>query len=67
MLTKKKTSVSLDDDLLAWIQSKIKTKKFSSVSHAIEYALEKLRREETKTVNARDGINPSHAARKGDF
>ena len=46
MLIKKKTSVSLDDDLLAWIQNKIKAKKFASVSHAVEYALEKLRREE---------------------
>jgi len=46
-LIKKKTSVSLDDDLLKWIRNKIKEKKFASVSHAVEYALEKLRREES--------------------
>lgn len=45
-MTKKKTSVSLDDNLIKWIHNKIKEKKFASVSHAVEYALEKLRREE---------------------
>jgi Arc/MetJ-type ribon-helix-helix transcriptional regulator len=46
-LTKKKTSVSLDTELLAWIEKKIKEKKFASVSHAVEYALEKLRKTES--------------------
>ena len=46
-LTKRKTSVSLDTELLAWIEKKIKEKKFASVSHAVEYALEELRRTES--------------------
>jgi len=45
-LVKKKTSVSLEEGLLLWIRKKIKEKKFASVSHAIEYALEDLRKRE---------------------
>jgi Arc/MetJ-type ribon-helix-helix transcriptional regulator len=45
-LAKKKTSVSLDDELLLWIEKKIKEKKFASVSHAVEYALEELKKRE---------------------
>jgi len=44
---KRKTSISLDSDLLRWIHEKIEEKKFASVSHAVEYALERLRREES--------------------
>lgn len=44
---KKKTSVSLEEEALAWIKKKIKEKKFASVSHAVEYAIEQLRRQET--------------------
>jgi len=43
-LTKKKTSVSLDEQLLSWIEKKMKEKKFASISHAIEYALEELKK-----------------------
>jgi Arc/MetJ-type ribon-helix-helix transcriptional regulator len=43
---KLKTSVSLDEELLKWIERKIKEKKFTSVSHAVEYALEQLRNQE---------------------
>jgi Arc/MetJ-type ribon-helix-helix transcriptional regulator len=45
-MPRRKTSVSLDEDTLKWISEKIKEKKFRSVSHAVEYALEKLRKEE---------------------
>ena len=46
-MTKKKTSISLNDGLLEWIQEKIKEKRFASTTHAIEYALEQLRKEES--------------------
>ena len=46
MAKKKKTSVSLDDEILMWIEKKIKEKKFASVSHAVEYALEELKKRE---------------------
>jgi len=42
---KLKTSVALDEDLLKWIDKEIKTKRFASRSHAIEYAIESLRKE----------------------
>ena len=39
-----KTSVALDEELLTWIDSQIKTKRFANRTHAIEYALEQLRK-----------------------
>ena len=42
---KLKTSVALDEDLLRWIDGMIKRKVFASRSHAVEYALEHLRKE----------------------
>ena len=43
---KRKTSISLDEDLLEWINKKIREKRFASVTHAIEYALVKIKNEE---------------------
>jgi Arc/MetJ-type ribon-helix-helix transcriptional regulator len=45
-LAKRKTSVSLDHELLLWIDKKINERKFASVSHAVEYALEELKKKE---------------------
>jgi len=45
-MIKKKTSVSLDEETLEWIKKKIEEKRFASVSHAVQYALEKLREKE---------------------
>ncbi|KPV61868.1 MAG: hypothetical protein AOA66_1540 [Candidatus Bathyarchaeota archaeon BA2] len=45
-MAKRKTSVSLNEETLAWIHKKIEEKKFASVSHAVEYALERLRKTE---------------------
>jgi len=44
MARKIKTSINLDEDLIKWIDSEIKTKRFANRTHAIEYALEQLRR-----------------------
>ena len=52
-LSKRKTSVSLDEETLTWIEKKIKEKKFASVSHAVEYAIEQLRRQETSRAQRR--------------
>jgi Arc/MetJ-type ribon-helix-helix transcriptional regulator len=38
-MTKLKISITLDEDLIEWIKSKIKDKTFSSASHAANYAL----------------------------
>ncbi len=40
---KLKTSIALDADLLKWIDSQIETKRFANRTHAIEYALQKLK------------------------
>jgi Arc/MetJ-type ribon-helix-helix transcriptional regulator len=43
-MTKKiKTSIALDEDLLKWIDEQVKTKRFANRTHAIEYALTKLK------------------------
>ncbi len=34
-----KTGVTLDPDLFYWVQSKIKTKDFSNITHAVEKGL----------------------------
>lgn len=41
-----KTSVALDEELIKWIDSLILTKRFANRTHAIEYALQKLRETE---------------------
>jgi len=43
-----KTSVAVDEDLLKWVDEMVKTKRFASRTHAIEYALQKLKKEEIK-------------------
>ena len=39
-------NTSMNEELLKWIKEKIKEKRFASVTHAIQYALEKIRREQ---------------------
>ena len=38
-----KTGITLDPDMYEWIQSKIKTKEFSTLTHAVERGLMLLR------------------------
>ena len=45
---KKKTSIALDEDLLSWIDEMVKNKRFANRTHAIEYALQRLREREKK-------------------
>jgi len=40
---KVKTSIALDEDLIMWIDEMVKTKRFANRTHAIEFALQKLR------------------------
>ena len=42
---KEKFSISVDDDLLKWLDSEIKNKRFASRSHGIEFALNELKKE----------------------
>jgi len=51
---KKHTTVSIDADIIKWIEEQIEKKRFSSVSHAVEYCLyqvmEKEKKEKDKKV-----------------
>lgn len=42
MTNKLKLSISIDPDLVAWIDKEVKAKRFATKSHAIEYALTQL-------------------------
>lgn len=41
---KEKFSVSVDDNLLKWLDAEIKDKRFESRSHGIEFALNELKK-----------------------
>ena len=46
IMTKKiNTSMNLDEDLLKWVDSQITKKRFAHRTHAVEYALQKLKEE----------------------
>lgn len=45
-MPKIKKTVTIDANLLAWVKEQIRDKRFASVSHAIEYALNKIMKEE---------------------
>ena len=42
-MTKEKVSVTIDDNLLKWLDSQIKKKKYASRSHGFEFALNELK------------------------
>jgi len=49
MLGKKlKTSISLDEELIKWMDEMVKSKRFANRTHAIEYALMKLKESGSK-------------------
>jgi len=43
MAKKINTSMNLDEDLLKWVDSQITKKRFAHRTHAVEYALQKLK------------------------
>jgi Arc/MetJ-type ribon-helix-helix transcriptional regulator len=43
MTKKLKTSITLDQETLKWMDKQIETKKFRNRSHIIEYAIEQLK------------------------
>jgi len=45
-MAKEKMSVSIDENLIKWLDSQIKTKRFASRSHGIEYALTQMKENE---------------------
>jgi Arc/MetJ-type ribon-helix-helix transcriptional regulator len=51
MVQKIKTSIALDEELLLWIEEMIRKKRFANRTHAIEYALQRLREQEEKELH----------------
>ena len=45
-MPKARRTITLDREILEWIEEQIKEKRFASLSHAIEHALNKLIKEE---------------------
>jgi len=43
-MKKVKVSVSIDEDLINWIQGEVEKKRFASISHAVNYALNELKK-----------------------
>ena len=50
-MAKKQVTVNLDEEMLEWIEEKIKEKKFATRSHSLEYALMRLMKEEKEQGN----------------
>jgi len=48
---KRKTSIALDEDLLAWIEKMVERKRFASRTHAVEYALQRLKEQEKQELH----------------
>jgi len=47
-MVKLKISITIDEELIAWLSSEIETKRFASISHGIEYALTLMKEEELR-------------------
>jgi len=48
---KVKTSMAIDSDLFAWVDEMIKIKRFGSRTHAMEYALQRLKEQEKEELH----------------
>jgi Arc/MetJ-type ribon-helix-helix transcriptional regulator len=51
----KRLQVTLDDELYEWLTIEVKEMRFGSYSHAINYALKRLREEEQKECRKSSG------------
>jgi Arc/MetJ-type ribon-helix-helix transcriptional regulator len=45
MVKKVNTSMNLDEDLLKWVDTQVAKKRFAHRTHAVEFALQKLKEE----------------------
>jgi Arc/MetJ-type ribon-helix-helix transcriptional regulator len=53
-MAKARRSITLDKELLAWINQQINQKRFKDVSHAIEYSVYHLKQEDTQISNSKN-------------
>jgi len=59
MSDKKTLTITMDDDLCEWIDKEIKSKRFATRSHAIEFAIHKMKTKEERMKNSNE--SPSKA------
>lgn len=55
LIAMKRMQITLDDELSAWLTEEIRELRFGSYSHAINYALKRLREEVEKEKAERRG------------
>ena len=48
-MVKPRRTITVNGKILKWVEEQIEDKRFASLSHAIEFALNKLMKEETET------------------
>jgi len=53
-INKTKTTIAIDNELLAWIKEMVKLKRFANITHAIEYALQRLKEKESDELHTPD-------------
>jgi Arc/MetJ-type ribon-helix-helix transcriptional regulator len=46
-----KTSIALDENLLTWVDEMIGRKRFASRTHAVEYALQRLKEQQAEELH----------------
>ncbi len=58
-MTKKKITISIDEDLYDWLKSEVDSedRKFSSMSHAIEYCIAYLKKDREFILADKDAGN----------
>ena len=50
-MAKKQVTVNLDEEILDWIEERIKDKQFATRSHSLEYAITRLMKAEKEQGN----------------
>jgi Arc/MetJ-type ribon-helix-helix transcriptional regulator len=53
MTNKVKTSIALDEELLEWVDGMVLSKRFANRTHAVEYALQRLKEREREELHVR--------------
>jgi Arc/MetJ-type ribon-helix-helix transcriptional regulator len=48
---KVRINMALDSDLLAWVEEMVQKKRFASRTHAVEYALQRLKEQEVEELH----------------
>jgi len=50
-MSKKKTSIALDSELIVWVDKMVDLKRFASLTHAVEYGLQRLKENEKQELH----------------